>query len=39
VEGQQQNWLHVAIDRFTEQAIDEQIEVVQGIARKRTKRS
>jgi len=29
VEGEQRYWVHVAIDRFTHQVIDKQIEVVQ----------
>jgi len=29
VEGEQRYWVHVAIDRFTGQVIDKQIEVVQ----------
>jgi len=29
VEGEQQYWVHVAINRFTGQVIDKQIEVVQ----------
>jgi hypothetical protein len=29
VEGEQHYWVHVAIDRFTGQVIDKQIEVVQ----------
>ena len=28
VEGEQHYWVHVAIDRFTGQVIDKQIEVV-----------
>jgi len=28
VEGEQRYWVHVAIDRFTGQVIDKQIEVV-----------
>ena len=28
VQGEQRYWVHVAIDRFTEQVIDKQIEVV-----------
>jgi hypothetical protein len=28
VEGEQRYWVHVAIDRFTNQVIDKQIEVV-----------
>jgi len=28
VEGEQYYWVHVAIDRFTGQVIDKQIEVV-----------
>jgi len=28
VEGEQRYWVHVAIDRFTRQVIDKQIEVV-----------
>jgi hypothetical protein len=28
VEGEQRYWVHVAIDRFTSQAIDKQIQVV-----------
>jgi hypothetical protein len=28
VEGEKRYWLHVAIDRFTGQVIDKQIEVV-----------
>src|SRR5205809_7108437 len=28
VEGEQHYWIHVAIDRFTEQVIDKQIEAV-----------
>lgn len=29
VEGEQRCWIHVAIDRFTGQLLDKQIEVVQ----------
>jgi len=28
VEGEQRYWVHVAIDRFTGQVIDQQVEVV-----------
>lgn len=28
VEGEQRYWMHVAIDRFTGQVLDKQIEVV-----------
>jgi chloramphenicol 3-O-phosphotransferase len=28
VEGERDYWMHVAIDRFTEQVLDKQIEVV-----------
>jgi hypothetical protein len=31
VEGEQHYWVHVAIDRFTGQVIDKQMEVVNGI--------
>jgi len=28
VDGEQRDWVHIAIDRFTGQVIDKQIEVV-----------
>jgi hypothetical protein len=31
LEGEQRYWVHVAIDRFTGQVIDKQMEVVNGI--------
>jgi len=31
VEGEKRYWLHVAIDRFTGQVIDKQIEVVKRV--------
>ncbi len=35
VEGEQHYWVHVAIDRFTGQVIDRQVEVVKSIGRSR----
>ena len=35
VEGEQHYWVHVAIDRFTNEVLDKQIEVVNEYAESR----